>query len=211
MHKYQRPVTPADITGPLSALIQELVPDGVAKYVDVKPEKNADLNDCFPLVKERVASSGGKQLFGWALWELPYLFVEAEFHSVWQKTDGSLVDVTPKLNSSDKVLFLHDPNITYKGKQVNNIRKKLRQLPILDEYFETFNEEYRLLNRGERANQHGEITLKDNERKEYHFIQQKRAMCFIELQRLFPYATPYTPCPCGSGKKIKWCHKDYAK
>ena len=131
MHRYQKPVTPADIVGPLSVLIQELVPGGEARYVEVKPVKDADLNDCFPVVKEHVTSFGGKQLFGWALWELPNLFIEAEFHSIWEKPDGSLVDVAPKLSATEKVLFLHDPKVTYQGKQVNNVRRKRSERLIL--------------------------------------------------------------------------------
>jgi len=62
------------------------------------------LDDCFPIVAEQVAAEGGQQVFGWALWELPGVFIEAEFHSVWQSPAGELVDIVPRVRPFVSVL-----------------------------------------------------------------------------------------------------------
>ena len=209
MHKYQRPVTPSEISGPLALLVEELVPGGTPVYVDVRPIEGAAPDECFRLVERQVDAFAGKAIFGWSLWVFPTLFVEAEFHSVWERPDGCLIDITPKKREMKRVLFLKDQERLYIGKQVNNLRRKVRQLPLLDSYFKTFDDQHELLNRGERANMHGKIELEGNEALEFQHIVQRRADCHLELQYYFPLVGAYLPCPCGSGKKTKWCHKEY--
>ncbi len=206
MNRFERPVTPAEISIGLRGVIDQLVPGGVPVYVDVQPTVGAFANECFPLVEQRVKLEGGKSIFGWSLWELPTVFVEAEFHSVWQQSSGELLDVTPKNHPIARVFFLPDPARKYEEKQVNNIRKALRLDPLLLAYLETFDAEFELLNRGERAIQH-EVALSGREVAELDSVRQQRANCYFELLNTFPLVGPYHPCPCGSGKKGKWCHK----
>jgi hypothetical protein len=70
-------------------------------------------------------SNGGKQYNGWAIWEWPKVFIEAEFHCVWESPEGKLIDLTPDDLQLDKILFLPQPKKQYRGCQVNNIRKPL--------------------------------------------------------------------------------------
>ena len=79
MLKFQRPVTPAEISRPLAELCSELVPGTTPFYIDVFPLNGAPANECFPLVRRQVEAEGGELVIGWSLWELPSLFVEAEF------------------------------------------------------------------------------------------------------------------------------------
>ena len=206
MQRFKRPVTPAEISTALQGLIDELVSGGRTTYVDVLPTIGAQANECFPLVEQRIKAEGGRAVVGWSLWELPSLFVEAEFHCVWQRPSGELLDVAPKKHETSKVLFLPDPTRKYEGRQVNNIRKVVRSDPLLDTYLETFSAEFNLLNEGERAWQH-EVTLSGEEAIAREIILQTRAECFFRLLDIFPIIGPYHPCPCGSGKKVKWCHK----
>ena len=82
--------------------------------------------------------------------------MEAAFHSVWQKPDGTLVDVAPKRSSTARVYFLPDPRRSYKGRSLDNIRRPLRRDPPLLVYLETFEAMFELMNRGIRAHQTGE-------------------------------------------------------
>jgi len=105
MFKYIAPVTPAEISFALGSLINDLVPGGSVVYVDMEPLKGAPADECFYLVEAQCKEHGGRSATGWALWELPTLFVEAEFHCVWERPDGTLVDITPKLGDSKSSLL----------------------------------------------------------------------------------------------------------
>lgn len=202
-----RPVTPAEISSSLRALIDELVPGGQPVLVDVVPLEQASANDCFLHVPERVAADGGSQVLGWSLWELPGVFVEAEAHTVWRQAEGGLLDIAPKNCDSARVFFLPDPSLRYEGRQINNVRRAVVPDPYVQAYLDTFTEEFGLMNRGDRAGQFGEIALSGEEAAEYHRIQERRAQAFLQVLPRLPRSGPYLPCPCGSGKKLKWCHK----
>lgn len=116
------------------------------------------------------------------------------------------MDVAPKNHETSKILFLPDPIRQYEGRQVNNVRKALRNDPLLNTYLETFSSEFDLLNEGERAWQN-EVVLSGEEAIAREGILQTRAECYFRLLDTFPVIGPYHPCPCGSGKKVKWCHK----
>lgn len=94
--KFQRPVTPAGMSGPLTALCKSIVPDRTPLYINVRPLNGTQSDECFPLVQNQVATYGGYLIVGWTLWELPAIFVEAEFHAVWRSPTGEFVDITPK-------------------------------------------------------------------------------------------------------------------
>jgi hypothetical protein len=148
MFQFQGPVTLAEVSATLKGLIEELVPGGNAIYVAVEPAEGAPPNECFPLVEGHAKKFGGRALVGWTLWELPSLFVEAEFHSVWEKPNGGLVDITPKQRETQQVFFLNDPYLKYEGRQLDNVRKPIKKAPLLFEYLKTFEAEFELMNRG---------------------------------------------------------------
>jgi hypothetical protein len=51
---------------------------------------------------------GGEPLYGWLVWEASGLYLNAEFHCVWQ--DGrDLYDITPTQEGETCVLFAPDP------------------------------------------------------------------------------------------------------
>jgi len=144
-------------------------------------------------------------VIGWSLWELPTLFIEAEFHAIWQSPDGVLLDIAPKAEPTERILFMSDPTRKYEGCQVNNVRMALRQDPTVIGFLQTCDEEYEFLNRGERAGQH-ELRLEGAEVAEYQRIKMAKAQFQFQMLPLFPAVGPYSPCLCGSGKKAKWCH-----
>ncbi len=203
---YVRPVTPATLSPALHALISEVVPNGQPVYVDVQPLMDAPSDECFVLVPEHVERNGGEALIGWALWEWPSVFVEAEFHSVWRVPNGSLLDISPKKSPTERILFLPDPSREYEGRQVNNVRSPLSRSPAVLAFFRAADAEYEFMNRGERAGQHGQIKVRGAEAEEYARIQRAKAHAFLEMVRLKPSVDAYDPCLCGSGKKVRWCH-----
>lgn len=63
---------------------------------------------------------------GWIIWEDPGLLVEAEFHVVWADPGGNLVDVTPKPDGEQRILFVRDSSVIWDfSAPVGNKRKFL--------------------------------------------------------------------------------------
>lgn len=209
--KYDRPVTPAELSASLQSLINEIRPGEKPVYVDVRPLLNAPPDECFALVGECVERSGGSAVIGWSLWELPSLFVEAEFHAVWRTSEGELLDVAPKQSATERIYFLPDPGRSYQGRQVNNLRRPISQNPLLRRYLWTFDERFFILNRGERQHQHGVIEVSVAEADRIAELEREGHELFLRLRAEIADIGPYSPCPCGSGRKVKWCHGSLVK
>jgi hypothetical protein len=205
MTRYIHPVTPAATDGSVLSLVREVVPDSSAMYVDVDPIAGAAANDCFSIVSSQVQAHGGLAITGWSIWELPLVFVEAEFHAIWQSPDGRLLDVSPKTWTTTRILFVADPNREYLGRQVSNVRRPVSQAPCVAAFFATFDEEFKILNAGARADHHGAIALSGAEAASMNDIYERRHALNIEVSSLQPMPGPYLPCLCGCGKKAKWC------
>ena len=90
-------------------LCDKIAPGTRPLRVLVRAEPDAQVNECFFNVRNKIARNGGDIQHGWAIWERPGLFVEAEFHAVWVSPDKELLDVTPKVDGESAILFLPDP------------------------------------------------------------------------------------------------------
>lgn len=97
------------------------------------PAPNALPAECFPNVQKMVARKGGELVLGWHLWELPGLLLEAEFHGVWRKPSGILVDVTPQRpeHREERILFVPMPKLRLQGDPPDNLRMPLSDDPDL--------------------------------------------------------------------------------
>lgn len=205
--RYQHPVTPAERSPTLASLCEQLVPRTASFYVDVAPLLNAPVNECFPLVEAHIAQHGGARLLGWTLWEMPGLFVEAEFHAVWCSPHGNYVDIAPKSRPTARILFLPSVDAVYENRQVNNVRRAVGNDRDVELYLQGFDELFEFMNRGERAELHGEVQLEGAAALEYEQIHFRAIAAHQKIAHRFPFYGAYLPCFCGSGKKTKWCHK----
>jgi len=201
-----KPRLPKAISDPIRSLGRELVPGGEPRFVELRPVPDAAVSDCFPVVAGRVAREGGAVCHGWRFWELPGIFVEAEFHAVWRNVEGVLIDISPIPMKVDRILFLPDPARVYEGRQVNNVRRALRADPAIQEFFRACDAGFELMNRGERAEQHGRIVLEGPEKEEWVAIETKKGMALATAMSRIPAPGRNDPCPCESGKKFKKCH-----
>jgi SEC-C motif len=211
--------TPREITNTIREFCSQLVSDPQPRFLPVTPAAGAKPRDCFPVVERYVQSHGGSSRYGWQIWEWPQVILEAEFHAVWEDHDGNLHDLTPKDLSTDRILFLPDPERVYQGRQVNNVRLALSPAPEVRRYIQAYNSEFEFLNRGARAEMH-ELRLSDAECRELRVIQQQKLLAETQLAEflsLFPIQQNWrgagklgrnAPCPCGSGKKVKNCHRE---
>jgi hypothetical protein len=89
-------------------------------------------------VNRKVTREGGRIVYGWAIWEWPRVFLEAEHHAVWSDGDR-LVDVTPHVPASYCILFLPDPQRVYDyhtGKRFLNVKRSLGEFPSVEGWIE---------------------------------------------------------------------------
>ena len=147
--------------------------------------------DCFGVVSEYVAGGFGEQVIGWAIWEWPRVYIEAEFHAVWQHPVGRLVDITPKMPPIPRILFLPDPNREYVGGQVENVLQARRRDPTIERFIERAHLIFLERNKGELAEKHGEIPVSEESSR----YQQDQARALDRLQQRFGEPTPekFTP------------------
>jgi hypothetical protein len=139
--------TPHKITPSVLQFCSSIIQNQTPFYVPIDALPHYKLNECFNILPQHIISYGGKQIFGWSIWEWPRVMIEAEFHTVWQADNGRIIDVTPKEVGFTQILFLPDPRRKYEGCQVNNIRKALtgdkrirRYIQVADELFFATNE-----------------------------------------------------------------------
>ena len=171
----------------------------------VTPEIDADVRYCFQNVERKIARDGGSIQHGWQIWEVPGLWLEAEFHAVWRTPDGQLVDITPKGDSTSHILFLPDTRRIYEGQQVNNEYLPISKDPRVQEVIRIKDEKFELLDRGVRASQEY-VQLDEADSLEY--VRCGRAEQSLLAQLVRPKSLKLgrnDPCFCGSGRKYKRC------
>lgn len=128
-------------------------------WVPLEPLANKPMRECFSIIPEHISFNGGEQLNGWAIWELPRVMIEAEFHCVWRRPGGTIVDLTPRDVLVDKILFLPHPEKVYRDRQVNNVRQALTRDRDIERYISLENERFFEMNRASLADYHGPVPV----------------------------------------------------
>lgn len=129
--------------------------------MQARPEIDAEISECFSNVERKVAADGGATEYGWVLVEgMPSVLLEAEFHAVWLK-DGERLDVTPRSAEfpQDRILFLPDPNRTFEGVQIDNVRVALKHDRLIGQFIEVSEQYFDHINAGLLEGTFGEINL----------------------------------------------------
>lgn len=101
--------------------------------LEVKPIRGLQAGDCFNNLDRVISKAGGSCLLGWALYEWPGVFIEAECHHVWKKKNGSLQDPTPRNDGRKRIVFLPDPSLSVFSFP-DNKRLLLTDDPVITEY-----------------------------------------------------------------------------
>lgn len=203
MHRPNLPIVPKIDSLPVKNLLNQLKLTGIPIHVNCHLELDADYDECFINVSKKVLSNGGRAIIGWAIWELPKIIIEAQFHSIWESPEGKFVDITPRKGNFDKVLFIEDPNLTYEGYQRNNVRIPLYQFEPIRDFIAIEDRKYEILNKNERRFQHGKIKLTGAEANEMRKLDYAKMLLEMKIFNYTP--SPNSQCICGSGKKFKKC------
>jgi len=129
--------------------------------IPLRPLTGKPLNDCFAIVPEYISVRGGKQRYGWCIHVWKDVLVEADFHCVWESPEDMLVDLTPKVEKGDAIIFLPDTTITYNGVQIENKRKLLTSDINVKTFIGLQEEKFRRLNQGDLATKYGKLGIDD--------------------------------------------------
>ena len=132
--------TPKEISERILELCEEIAPGSGPVFIEIAPEPGCEPADCFENVRRKIKKEGGRIQYGWALWEWPGVFIEAEHHAVYEPPSGTpWHDLTPCLRNSSRRLFLADDKATYnfsdEGIRRDNIRRALADDSLIEEFF----------------------------------------------------------------------------
>lgn len=93
----------------------QVVPDAHAVLIKNEPFSGAEVMDCFSNVEMVIEQNGGRAVYGWAIWQVPGVYIEAEFHCIWENDAGEMLDITPYPYRTENILFLPDSTRIYRG------------------------------------------------------------------------------------------------
>jgi hypothetical protein len=172
---------PANISNYVIAFCSEITPEPEPIYLLVEPFNGSTPNECYINVGKYIQANGGSVQYGWQIWEWSNIMIEAEFHAVWVSPNGQYKDVTPKDFGINKILFLPDPNRRYEEKQINNIRKALKNTQAIKDYIQSADRMFELLNEGDLANQHGAVGLTLSQATAIQDEQQNGQRAFLRI------------------------------
>lgn len=83
-------------------------------YVKKLPESDCIAGNCFSNVQMCIKKFGGTLLMGWSITVRPNIFIEAEAHAIWKKTEDEIIDVTPIDDDSEYTLFSYKEDMLVK-------------------------------------------------------------------------------------------------
>ncbi|MCM2457573.1 hypothetical protein HGO37_19415 [Rhizobium sp. CG4] len=142
--------------------------------LDFKPGHPYEAVQCHINAKHVAKAHGGDRIHGWALWiHTKTGAVMGDFHSVWKKEDGTLVDVTPPRDGGQRILFVEDKTAT--------IARKANQLEVRSNLidFESYQHDGQGTNNGKTFLKGGQpsrkrtFNLPQREKKEAYSYAQK--------------------------------------
>jgi hypothetical protein len=156
-----------------------------------------------------VEREGGRIQYGWAIWERPRVYIEAEHHAVYEPPGGlPWLDITPSASPEiTRRLFLPDDTAVYdfenEGVLRDNFRLALSDDPIIQKFFAVAAERSAFLNTIPGVN----VTVYDVDQQTLTRISQiDEQLAELQLALAMKYTPQSAPCFCGSGTKFKRCH-----
>ena len=197
-------ITPTKIDKQIKAFCNSINKAFEAKFVKVLVDKDAQPLECINNVRKYIQKNGGDVVLGWTIWLHPKVFVEAEFHAIYKTINNELIDITPHKGNPSEILFLEDPSINYENIQINNIRKNISGLSLIDKFIKNHNELFEIQNKDDLKYQHGEVKLKGNAAANYLRLKQENDKIMNEVLTKIKLGRNDI-CSCGSGRKFKNC------
>lgn len=171
-------------------------------YVPIETDDHAVTGMCFLNVADKVKSEGGGVVYGWQFCEYQYM-IEAEFHAVWRKITGEMIDITPfPVEGISKQLFVEDPGRIFDGRRTCNFYYNTSGNGLIDDLIEIEKAKFRIdenaeLLEGTNCMIHSEIEL-----SKIDFLIKLSQI----LESMYNSGdTIDSGCICESGQPFKTC------
>jgi hypothetical protein len=200
--------TPCPTDPHVKDFCRRVVTDAKPLLLPIVAEPGAEPLDCFNNVRRKVAKEGGRVVYGWAVWEWPGVYIEAEHHAVYEPSPehGRWMDITPSgLPGISSRVFIEDASAIYdfdnEGIRRDNHRHALKRDPLIQDFFAGAQAVNAAMNALPGV---GEIAVTPAEARKIQGLQMQQARLTFALA--MKYLTRNDPCFCGSGKKFKACH-----
>lgn len=160
-------------------------------YVDVIPDKDAKIHNCFYNVDGVIKKHGGFKIYGWAIWKWSNILIEAEAHAIWRREDGKYIDVTPHENIVNEILFVPDLEMEYRGTIIKSKRMALTNSPDVK----------KLIQLSEYIENIIFTSVGDTYELPINIVQEQQKL----INQFNTVVNRNDPCPCNSGLKYKKC------
>lgn len=109
-------ITPPEIDADVLAATKSFN-DQAPFYINITPTPFAGTGRCHFNVTQQIEKAGGTAFFCWAIWQCK-AWVEAEFHCLWKKPDGTLVDITPDPDGETRRLIQAELIRRFEGRAI---------------------------------------------------------------------------------------------
>ena len=169
--------TPAAISPPIRKLCKDVAGNAEPAYIPVRTGTEQENMTAAP---------------GWVIWQVADALIEAEFHVAWRKSDGELIDITPRPGGEDTILFVEDPKRSAGAPEVDRERRALRRDPLIEDFITLGRKQFLLLH----ADQPAEPAL----------MRRLAVSQLIVKNMLERGLGGDDACLCNSGKRYKNCH-----
>lgn len=184
----------------------EIMPSAKPRFVAIVPEDGCEPLNCFNNVQRKVEIAGGRIQFGWAIWEWPRVYVEAEHHAVYAPADErEWIDLTPDQDGETHRLFIPDDSAVYdfenEGIRRDNLRKALSDDPLVRNFFSNAKAITAILN---TIHGIGEVHVDFATAQRIHNLEDEKRKLIFDIG--MKYTARNQRCFCGSGEKFKRCH-----
>jgi hypothetical protein len=194
-----------EIDDKLTEFCYSLSPKSTPAYIPFIQVPGAVQQFCSKNVKRHRKTFGGKSEYGWIIWYMRNIILEAEAHAIWIAKDGCKYDITPHSEETNgRIVFLPDDKnvkrMSFSGIAFPpNISYPYTESPLIKEYvtLTTFAKS-KYFEKGHR---------------DFSMIEAVFNVCTVEQRnRLLEIEVTFNKtvgrndlCPCQSGLKYKKC------
>ena len=176
----------------LETFCRDIVSQPELTRVPVNPDGSATNGMCAKNVLHKISECGGQLITGWDItWELDGL-LEAEWHVVWQSSNGDWVDLTPRKDGQSESLFLRDEGEFQPTKYIPNKRLAIRDTPRSRALFKLAE----MQDKVKAASWHNGAWTMTTDQENEIFMRASKIMFGVPQDE---------ECPCFSGKTFGEC------
>lgn len=198
--------SPDKITPSIAAGCARLVPGGTPIFVDRQPFAEARINKCTFNVRKFLADNPGEMVLGWEVCVWDGVLLDCIGHAV-VKHEERLRCVTPSKYGDSRLLFLPDPRISFDFED-SMARMPAKQVPLsthpealrfveVDAAEHTIKIKYPVSS--------GQMMVQGEDAEALQRLAREKQRLTLKLILMTSDNT--TKCPCGSGKKLRKCHR----